>query len=671
MNVFTTKPKGKLLLSLLLAFVAFPLFATGVAMQESYDTTRIYKAMAKARRGEAITIGVLGGSITQGYAASTDEKKWANLTAAWWRAKFPNTTVKLVNAGIGGTGSDVGAHRVKTDLLASKPDFVVVEFSVNDQESTLASQTMEGLVRQILKDETKPGLMMLMLKQQSGVTALKSHKPVAQHYSIPYISFAEWIDAKIAADNVAISSLFIDGLHPVDLGMKYIATFITDELERIYANLPADDKLPQISTTIPAALFTDEFENTYKYDNKSIAPVDNKGWILSGSGWTSDQPGSEIVFRLNGNAISFLFSRYNTPDRGQAEVWVDEGEHKIMDGYFTENWGPATVFGLVGNQLPDGDHFLHIKVASTHSATGSFFQILNIQQAGRVISVDPIPVATASKTSVLLNTKIDFDGSGSYDPLQRSITSYKWSVSSAPAGSTAALTSPTTVKTSFTPDKGGEYTVSLIVSNGTTESVAGKTVLHVKAANATPVAVAGNDTIGVLKKTSYLNGSKSIDADGEALTYLWEIASQPTGGFSTLNYANTPNATFKPTKDGKYIITLTVSDGYTLSKADTVIITVGSTVGLQNNTASSSVKLYPNPANEYIDLTFNNAATGNVTIALLTSTGKQVANLKKAVLPAGAYTERFSLQQFALAKGLYFIEIATANGVITQKLIVR
>jgi len=48
-----------------------------------YDTTRILNVMDKARRGEPITIGVIGGSITAGYAASVENKRWANLMTDW------------------------------------------------------------------------------------------------------------------------------------------------------------------------------------------------------------------------------------------------------------------------------------------------------------------------------------------------------------------------------------------------------------------------------------------------------------------------------------------------------------------------------------------------------------------------------------------------------------
>jgi hypothetical protein len=51
---------------------------------------RLEGTLAKARRGELLMIGVIGGSITAGAAASQPEKRYGDRVAAWWRRAFPN-----------------------------------------------------------------------------------------------------------------------------------------------------------------------------------------------------------------------------------------------------------------------------------------------------------------------------------------------------------------------------------------------------------------------------------------------------------------------------------------------------------------------------------------------------------------------------------------------------
>jgi lysophospholipase L1-like esterase len=117
--------------------------------------------MAKAQRGEKITVAVIGGSITAGAKASVPGKRYGNLVADWWRETFPKAEVAFVNAGIGATGSNYGALRASRDLLSHRPDFVVVEYSVNDGDTQEAAETLEGLIRQILSQPNTPAVVEL------------------------------------------------------------------------------------------------------------------------------------------------------------------------------------------------------------------------------------------------------------------------------------------------------------------------------------------------------------------------------------------------------------------------------------------------------------------------------------------------------------------------------
>ena len=58
---------------------------------------------------------------------------------------FPHSETRLVNAGLGGTGSLSGAFRVQRDLLQAEPDVVIVEFAVND--AWVDGAAYEGLLR--------------------------------------------------------------------------------------------------------------------------------------------------------------------------------------------------------------------------------------------------------------------------------------------------------------------------------------------------------------------------------------------------------------------------------------------------------------------------------------------------------------------------------------------
>ena len=105
------------------------------------DVSRMKEVMARAKRGGRLVIGFIGGSITQGSLSSTPQTCYAYRVYSWWKETFPQAEFVYCNAGIGGTTSEFGAARVGTDLLAERPDFVIVEFSVNDESTEHFKET--------------------------------------------------------------------------------------------------------------------------------------------------------------------------------------------------------------------------------------------------------------------------------------------------------------------------------------------------------------------------------------------------------------------------------------------------------------------------------------------------------------------------------------------------
>jgi len=87
---------------------------------------------------------------------------------------------------------------------------------------------------------------------------------------------------------------------------------------------------------------------------------------------------------IEGNAIGILYNVHNNNTWGKAEFWVDNGKHKIIDAYWTQTWGPATVFCQIAGDLTKGKHILHVKIISDNSnGTGNhYFPLLNILKAG-------------------------------------------------------------------------------------------------------------------------------------------------------------------------------------------------------------------------------------------------------------------------------------------------
>lgn len=80
------------------------------------------------------------------------------------------------------------------------------------------------------------------------------------------------------------------------------------------------------------------------------------------------------------------------------------------------------------------------------------------------------PIAKAGDDQVaFVGELLDLDGSASTDPDGGSLT-YKWAFSTKPSGSTANIINADKVKPTFSPDKMGDYVITLTVSNGKAEA---------------------------------------------------------------------------------------------------------------------------------------------------------------------------------------------------------
>ncbi len=161
------------------------------------------------------------------------------------------------------------------------------------------------------------------------------------------------------------------------------------------------------------------------------------------------------------------------------------------------------------------------------------------------------------------------DGSGSFDPDGDSLT-YSWTLVSAPVGSTATLLQPTSVNPVLLTDLPGDYEVALIVDDGQLSSSPDKVV--VSTTNSPPVANAGADQSVPLDGVVVLDGSGSSDADGDPLTYFWQIVGQPVASTATLDDPTLVMPSFVADQPGQYVVELVVDDGMATSAPDTVVI---------------------------------------------------------------------------------------------------
>lgn len=191
------------------------------------------------------------------------------------------------------------------------------------------------------------------------------------------------------------------------------------------------------------------------------------------------------------------------------------------------------------------------------------------------VNSTPIAAAGDDKEVINLNVAVALNGSQSWDDDGDPLT-YLWTLVNKPVGSSAALSNPTSVNPSLTPDMYGDYTIQLEVSDSWVTSAADVVVISTK--NLAPVAEAGNNQSCTAGATVSFNGGASSDPNGDAITYSWQIVSKPDGSNAYLTSATSVTAALHTDIAGEYVVGLIVNDGLLDSPSATAAVVATSYV---------------------------------------------------------------------------------------------
>jgi len=194
------------------------------------------------------------------------------------------------------------------------------------------------------------------------------------------------------------------------------------------------------------------------------------------------------------------------------------------------------------------------------------------------VSTPPVAFAGANqKTSAL--AAVQLDGSGSTDADGDPI-SYRWALISRPAGSSAALSSSTEPRPTFTADVAGTYVAQLIVRDA--QWVSTPSTVIVTTQNNPPVSNAGSAQTVVMGSSVQLDGTHSTDVDGNALQFAWSILNKPATSAAIISDVTIPNPVFIADKAGDYVLQLIVNDGHAYSLPSTVTVSTSQVAPVAN-----------------------------------------------------------------------------------------
>jgi len=249
------------------------------------------------------------------------------------------------------------------------------------------------------------------------------------------------------------------------------------------------------------------------------------------------------------------------------------------------------------------------------------------QSANATLTINALPTVSVSAPAVCAGTTATVTA----NPGVAGTYTYTWTV---PSG-----TAPTT--SSFNPTVAGQY--SVVITNPTTlcSSQSANVTLTINPLPAVP-------TITANGPTTFCSGGNVV------------LTSAASNGYSWSNQATTQAITVAAS--GSYSVTITDGNGCSNVSVPT-LVTVNDCAGIEENSNNTFV-VYPNPANETINVTFSNLSD-NGTVQLFTAEGKVIES--KDI--SNSMTATFDVVN--LTSGVYYVVITSDNGRVSQKVIIE
>ncbi len=353
----------------------------------SIEKTYYKLLLDKINSNVKVKIGFIGGSITQGSVATKNENCYAYNVFSWFREKFPKAEFEYINVGIGGTTSLFGVARADKDLLCFQPDFVVVDFSVNDDNKEFFQETFEGLIRKIMNIESKPAICVLNNAfYHDGVTTQDLHNEVCFNYGIPFASVRDTIYQRILNGEIKIEDVTPDNLHPNDLGHKLVADEVTKVLEEVFATC---EGFEATDVLVKSPITKNGFENTEIRINSNSTPV-LEGFVVDESvptyfgdhfknGWIGEKNGDKITFVVDSTFLAIQYRKTINKPSPKAKVIIDGVENDIvLDGNFSETWGDCLYIENIFQNQEKKFRKIEIEVFGASSEDGNPFYLLSI-----------------------------------------------------------------------------------------------------------------------------------------------------------------------------------------------------------------------------------------------------------------------------------------------------
>lgn len=205
---------------------------TAVSATES--SLNALRATRRLESGEPVKIVCLGDSITGIYYHTGGRRAWPEVLQHILRERYPQTPLKVINAGISGNTTTDALARLETDVLAPAPHLVVIKLGLNDVVRT-SPEAFTANLRLIVQQIRQRGAEVVLLTFNAiypehpdrplhrVLAYLQIVREVAGELSVPLADAHEAYRARQAQGGSKWFCLMSDAIHPNLRGHSLLA----------------------------------------------------------------------------------------------------------------------------------------------------------------------------------------------------------------------------------------------------------------------------------------------------------------------------------------------------------------------------------------------------------------------------------------------------------------
>ena len=351
----------------------------------------------KLTEDKELKVVYYGGSMTNGSGLKEPyEKSWRVQTGKWIADNFPNATVTNVNRALGESGSYLGVHRMKLDIIPTKPDLLFFEYSINDRYfGTSYEETciqVETLLRELKQALPETDIVFVLVTDKGCLTdyniygkfhpQAQAHEDMAAKYGYSTLQVGMRLAEYVNYDPDIFAMHAVDSVHLKESGYKlyydvieefmYNSLFCTDyeglrerneELLPVQSAHLMDGNRTQHQPT-PELLAKSEALGGKGVTRKDGLYFDTSETIGT---FILDSTEDIFAFEFEGTDAVFWCNYYS---KHKFLVSIDGSDYNVVAG---SSHAPARII----SGLQSGKHIVKIKIvdASVPLEIGSIFTI--------------------------------------------------------------------------------------------------------------------------------------------------------------------------------------------------------------------------------------------------------------------------------------------------------